>query len=340
MIKIALIGFGVVGQGFVEILQQKGDQLREQDGLDVQVVAVTTRSRGTLFDPAGLDLNALLAIGSGPFDTYPTAADALRDWNALTMIEHSGADVIVELAYSNLDTGLPAIDHVQAAFKAKQHVILANKGPVALALPELTAAAQAAGCQFRYEATVMAGTPSLTLAQEALRGCTIHRARGILNGTTNYILTQMHAGMPYNEALREAQEKGYAEADPTADVEGWDAAGKVLILAAALFNKPLRFDDLTVEGITGITAEAIREAEANGQRWKLIAEVTPDGGRVGPVRLPQSDPLAGISGATNAITLETDLLGDVTVIGPGAGRLETGFAILADLIAIHRQQSS
>jgi homoserine dehydrogenase len=151
------------------------------------------------------------------------------------------------------------------------------------------------------------------------------------------MLTQMEAGLSYAEALAQAQELGYAETDPSGDVEGWDAAGKVLILAKVLFGSSLTMADLDVSGITRINAEDMAAAESAGERYKLIAEATPSGGSVKALRLPLSDPLASVAGATNAITLETDLLGDVTLIGAGAGQLETGSAILTDLLAIQRK---
>ena len=184
----------------------------------------------------------------------------------------------------------------------------------------------------------MAATPSIATGVELLAGCTIHEARGILNGTTNYILTQMESGLSYADALRQAQQLGYAETDPTADVEGWDAAAKVLILMAGLFGQRVAVSDLSVTGITGITQADIEDAKKSGERYKLIASATATGGSVQPMRLPLSDPLAHVGGATNAITFSTDLMGNITLIGAGAGKLETGYALLADLLAIHRAQ--
>ena len=185
----------------------------------------------------------------------------------------------------------------------------------------------------------MAGTPALRLALQNLSGCAITAVRGILNGTTNYILVQMEQGMSYNAALKQAQTLGYAETDPTADVEGWDSAGKAIILAAALFGKQLHLHELTVKGIVDLKDYDIETARAAGERWKLLATVTPDGGRIEPVRLSHDNPLAGVGGATNAITLTTDLLGNVTLIGPGAGRVQTGFALLGDIIDICQHYS-
>jgi homoserine dehydrogenase len=205
---------------------------------------------------------------------------------------------------------------------------------VAVAYNKLQAAAKAAGKQLRFEATVMGGTPLIRLGMEALAGCEITGARGILNGTTNYMLTQMDGGMTYADALAEAQALGYAEADPTADVDGWDAASKAIILAAALFGAKLSFDDMDVRGISQITPEEIAAAREAGERWKLIAEVTPQGASVTPQRISLSHPLAGVSGGTNAVTYSTDLLGDVTLIGAGAGGVQTGFGVFSDLLQI------
>ncbi|MEO0561982.1 MAG: homoserine dehydrogenase [Chloroflexota bacterium] len=336
--KIALIGFGTVGQGFVEILRDKGAALRRSDNFGVQIVSVATRTRGALSHPEGLDPVMLLdAIADGgTLNDYPDQQGLIREWGAMDMVTQSNAEVVVEMTASDLDTAMPALEYTQAALRARKHVILANKGPVAIAFQPLQELAAANGVQLRYEATVMAGTPSLQLALDALKGNTITRARGILNGTTNYILTQMESGTSYEDALTDAQTKGYAESDPSADVDGWDAAGKVLILANALFGVQLELKAMDVTGISGLTSDDIAAASAVGERYRLIAEATPDGGSVKPVRLPLSDPLAGVSGATNAVTYSTDLMGDVTLVGAGAGRTETGFAILADLLAIHR----
>jgi homoserine dehydrogenase len=187
----------------------------------------------------------------------------------------------------------------------------------------------------------MSGTPALRLARTALVGCTITEVRGILNGTTNFILTAMENGATYAAALAEAQRLGYAEANPAGDVEGFDAAGKLVIIAKTILGTPIDMDDVARTGITGLKPADINSARATGERWKLIARArrAKKGlvASVKPERLPLSDPLANVGGVTNAITYETDLLGPVTLIGAGAGRRETGFAILSDLLELARQ---
>ena len=334
-VRLALIGFGNVGQGLAQILHERADDYAEKFGLRFSIVAVNDLLRGCAYDPDGLDLSALLQASD--FSALPGGASG---WDALSTITRSKADVLVELSFTNLQTGEPAISHVRAALESGKHVVTSNKGPVALQYAGLSELAHSHNLQIGVEGTVMSGTPALHLGLELLAGAGISRVQGILNGTTNYILTQMEAGASYADALAEAQSKGYAEADPTGDVEGFDAAGKVAILSALLMNTPLRLEQIDRTGISGITGADVAQAKSKGQRWKLIGslEKRPDGiiASVKPVCLPLEHPLANVNGATNAITFSTDLLGDVTLIGPGAGRLATGYAIICDLLGIYR----
>jgi homoserine dehydrogenase len=330
-----LIGSGAVGQGLLEILRSKADELQQEYGFTARVVAVVTKSRGALYHPQGLDIAQIIAaLKAGGLAHYQATAE--RDWDALRLARDGQFDVLIEASPTDLQTGQPALDIVRAALTNGKDVVLANKGPVAVAYAELRALAAANQRHLRFEGTVMGGTPSIRLALQALAGCRITQVRGIVNGTTNYILTQMESGQAYDTALAQAQALGYAETDPSGDVDGWDAAGKAAILSALIFNKRLDVAQMSVQGISGITAASVAEAAAQQQRWKLIATITPDGGSVQPVRLPISNPLAGVSGITNAITYTTDLLGDVTLIGPGAGGVQTGFALLSDLLDIQR----
>ena len=193
---------------------------------------------------------------------------------------------------------------------------------------------------YKIEGTVMSGTPVFNTAVNSLAGCSISKIKGILNGTTNYILTHMEQGKTYEEVLIKAQELGYAEADPTGDVEGWDALAKIIILANVLMGENLTIDDVEREGINQIMIQDIEQAKRENTRYKLIGEIEKVNNginaKVTPQKLPFTDPLANIMGATNAITFETDLLGPITIIGAGAGKTETGFSILADMLEINR----
>ncbi len=325
--KLALIGFGNVGQGLASILRDKGADY------GLQVVAVVTGSRGVLYHPDGLDVVALLdTIAMGSLVNYPYQEGLIDDWDAARIVTESNADVIVEASPTNLETGQPALDRCFAAIDVGKHVVLANKGPVAVAYTELMARADQAGVRVLFEGTVMAGTPSIRLATDALEGCEIKEIKGILNGTTNYILDQMERGQSYDDALSQAQELGYAETDPRGDVDGWDAAAKVLILAAVFFNRLMTLEDLDISGISHLTRADIEAARSADRRWKLIASISAEGGQVKAVQLPINDPLAGVGGALNALRYTTDLVGDVTLVGPGAGRIETGYALFSDIL--------
>ena len=333
--KIALIGFGTVGQGLVEILMAKKAELNRRYGYDWSITGVCDNRFGTASDPEGLDPEKLLAeAASGRFTT------GAHDWDVMRFLDECPAHVMVEMTYTNLEDGEPATSFCRRALEKGRHVVTSNKGPAALHYRELLALADENGTRFLIEGTVMSGTPVLNLLDGPLQGCRVDAVRGILNGTTNYILTCMEEGMAYSEALAKAQELGYAEADPTGDVEGYDARAKVTILANVVMGSHLSISQVACQGITGITPGDIESARQQGKRWKLIGAVerTGDGVKaaVKPEMVPLDHPLAGVSGAVNAMTAVTDLLGDVSIVGPGAGRRETGFSILTDLLTLHR----
>ncbi|HEC81717.1 MAG TPA: homoserine dehydrogenase [Thermoplasmatales archaeon] len=339
--KIAFVGFGTVGQGFAEILLEKKELLRERFGLNYKIVAISDMLKGSVYNPGGLDIKKVLDMvkAGKKLDDYPSG---VKGMDALTTIKETDSNVIVEVTYTDVKTGEPALTHVRTALENGKHVISTNKGPPVKAVKELKKLAEKNGVFYGFEGVVLAGTPVFSLLEFCLAGNIIKEVKGIVNGTTNYILTKMEEGMSYEDALKKAQELGYAEADPTGDVEGWDALGKIVILSNVIFNADLRWEDVPKEGITNITLGDVESAKAEGKRWKLIAsaKVNEDGiveAKVGPEKLPLDNPLAGVSGATNALTFVTDELGPVTIVGPGAGRRETGFSLLIDLINLNRR---
>ena len=339
--KLALIGCGGVGQAFLEILRGGRRELQERYGLDVTVVAVSDPVKGSVAHADGLDLQAMQAAlaAEGTLAAYRGQAGVVHGWDSLSTIRESGAEVVVE-ATPTTASGEPATTHCRAALSRGCHVITSNKGPLVHAYTELMELAAARGVHLGIEGTVMSGTPSLRLAREALAGAGICGVRGVLNGTTNYMLTQMEAGQPYAEALAEAQAAGYAEADPTGDVEGFDAAYKLMILSRHVLHMPVELEDIAREGITHLTPAAMAAEKSGGAHWRLVAQLARRGaGYVASVRpevLPAADPLAAVGGVTNAITYETELLGPVTLLGPGAGRRETGYALLRDVLDLAR----
>jgi homoserine dehydrogenase len=338
MQKLAFIGFGVVGQGLAEILVNKREALAKRYGYEYSVVALSDFNKGSAYDANGLDLSKVLALAKdNKISEYPGAKTGL---DALDTITQSNADVIVEATYTDIETGEPAYSHFKAALESGKHIVTTNKGPTALFFRELAALAKSKGVRFLYEGTVLSGTPTLNLNDICLAGTDVSEIRGILNGTTNFILTNMEQGKSYEAALKEAQELGYAEAKPDADVEGWDALAKVVILAKSVMGADVGINDVDRTGITGITLDDIEQAKKEGKRWKLIGKVIRDGNTVRasvkPEKVKLTDPLASVGGATNALTFVTDLMGEVTIVGAGAGKTETGFSLLVDLLNIHR----
>lgn len=343
--KLAFIGFGVVGQGLAEILQDKKEVLKKGEGFDAVIVAISDLMKGSIYHPSGLDIDTAIQVlkETGSLENYPQMSGLITGWDSLKTIRETNADTIIEVSYTDVKTGQPAIDHCKAAFESGKNVVMTNKGPVALAYKELSDIAKKHGVYWGFEGTVMSGTPALRMPIAALAGNDITEIRGILNGTTNYILTKMETeGVSYEDALKEAQELGFAEADPTSDVEGYDARYKIVILSNYVMNAPLTVEEVSCKGITDITLKDIEEAKGEGKRWKLLAIARKEGNRViasiAPEKVFITDPLASISGATNAITYECDLLGTVTLSGAGAGKIETGFSLLIDLITIERER--
>ncbi len=339
MTNIALIGFGAVGQSLAETIRDKHCVLKERYGLDAKIVAISGRSKGSIYNPEGLDLNKLLSVfnETGTVEAYPCGVKGLSSMSTIT---DTNAEVIVEASITNIETGEPSLSYVKAALSNGKHVVTSNKGPAALAYKELQKLASENGVQYRIESTVLCGTPAINYATENLAGHIVTSVKGIINGTTNYILDEMEKGNTYDAALEEAQRLGYAEADPTADVEGWDAIAKIMILGNAVLGGALKVEDVDRKGITGITMKDVEQAHSDGKRIKLIAEAYRDGNevkaKVSPKWLPYSDPLANVNGTLNAITVITDGLGEVTTIGGGAGGLGTAHGLLSDILAIYR----
>ncbi|WP_455140816.1 homoserine dehydrogenase [Candidatus Hodarchaeum mangrovi] len=338
--RICFIGWGVVGQGLTEILLEQKSELKNRYGFQFKVVAIADKVKGSVYDENGLDLAKLLKIvkETGKINDYP---EGIKGWDSIKTITESNANLVVEASWTDINTGEPAISHVKAAIKCYKHVVMTNKGPIALAAKDLLKMAEKNGVQLKFEGTVLSGTPAISLGLNNLAGSKITKIMGIVNGTTNYILSEMEKGLEYETALKQAQQLGYAEADPTADVEGYDALGKVVILSNVILGANITKDQVPCKGITKITSKDIEEAKKEGKRWKLIAgvELKDDGSVeafVKPQKIPLDHPLASVGGPINALTYTTKYLGDITIVGPGAGREATGYALLTDILDIHR----
>ncbi len=337
--NLAIIGFGNVGQGLAEILAQGAATIRKKHGVDIRVVAVCDLTRGSIADPNGLDPKTLLDQINSTGHLGPCAAPA-NGWSAHETIEKSGASVLVELSYTDLKTGEPVLSHITHALESGMDVVTTNKGPAALHFSNVMNLSRRHGRRLGTEGTVMSGTPALSLGAKMLVPAGITRIQGILNGTTNYMLGEMEKGLSYSDALEKAQANGYAEADPTGDVDGYDAAAKIVILANLVMNQSMTMHDVSRIGISELTREDIQSAKERGQRWKLIGTLEYMHGRIfvslKPTLLDTSHSLYGIDGSYNVITFGTELLGNITLVGPGAGRMETGYAIISDILAFGR----
>ncbi len=340
--RIGIIGLGNVGRGVLQILYNKQNIFQSRYNFEYEVVAIAGHSKGSIIDKNGIDIKRLLDVLSRD-DNIKRYSEKVEDIETMEIIRNTNADIIVECTPTNIRTGEPGLSHIRTALDLKKHVVTTNKGPIALAYRELLELARKRNVQLRFEGTVLSGTPAISVAMNDLAGCDIEEIEGILNGTTNYILTRMEQGMSYDNALKEAQRRGYAEADPKADVEGWDAAVKGVILANVVMNSSISLDDVDLRGITDITKEDVMDAVANNERIKLIVSVKRQNDsviiRVAPHRIPITHPFASVINDTNAIRFKTDHLGDVVVIGPGAGPIGTGQAVLTDILAIHHSSN-
>lgn len=319
--KIALIGLGAVGRGVAEMITKK------DLGLTITGLA---DSKSGVMDSQGLDIPALLA--------HKKKQGYCGDPNLSTLdiINKADYDTLVEVTPTNALSGEPAIGYIKAALARKKHVVTSNKGPIALANKELRAIAGKNSVALRYEATVAGAIPIMHTLEQGLAGNDILALYGVLNGTCNYILTRMaDEGLTYEQALMEAREMGYAEADPTYDVKGIDAAIKLVILANTIWGNGVALKDVDCTGIDLLTPDALRLAEADGCTIRLIAEAIPRKHilRVSPRIIEKSHPLV-VNGTLNALTLETDMAKEITLIGRGAGSIETASAIIGDLLYI------
>ena len=330
--RIIIMGFGSVGQGIAQSIALKKAMIKDKYGVQLKVVAAADSSSSAI-NQDGLDEMLLIHSknSEGNLTTYPNDGTDVSGLDVLDAVEY---DLLMEATPTNISTAEPALSLTLKAFDQGKDVVTSNKGHLALKFKEVTETAKDKGVEFKYEASVGGAMPIINFTRETLASCGIKSIVGILNGTTNYILSRMTSeGSPYDITLKESQELGIAETDPTQDVEGIDAACKTVILANSLLGIDATYDDVIVEGISNITSEAIDLARKDGYLIKLIAEVTPDTLKVSP-RLVKKGSSYDVSGNLNMATIKTDLAGDITVMGLGAGSLETASAMLTDVISI------
>ncbi len=317
------------------MLLNREQELRDRHGISFRVTGIATRRLGWIADPDGLDParvgQTLLSDKGRESDQKPAN---VRDWLAAAQ-----ADVLFEATALNVETGQPAVDHIRAALRHGAHAITANKGPIVHAYRELRDLAAAKGKRFLFESTVMDGVPIFSLFHK-LPAIHLQGFHGILNSTTNVILSEMENGLSFDESLKKAQVLGIAETDATHDIDGWDAAVKTAALITVLMDVPVRLEEIAREGIRGLSGEAVRAARKEGRPYKLIcrAKKTASGvaATVRPEQVPLTDPMAQIAGTSNYIYFETDIFPGLAITEENPGLYATAYGMLADFVRVVR----
>jgi len=334
-----MVGVGNVGRSFLKLMMDKKRTLSDRYGLQLALVAAADSS-GAALAADGLDPAALLALKAKGQGAARLNSGGMPGMTPREMIRQTGADLLLEVSPTNLVDGQPGLGAIEEALKLGMHIVTANKGPLVLAYPRLMALARQKGRQLRHSAAVAGACPTVNIGQRDLAGCDISQIEGIFNTTTNYILCQMtDKGKSFAEALAEAQANGVAEADPSLDIDGWDAANKLVILANSVLGVPATLKDVQVTGIRNLKMETLQEARARGAAIKLLAVATKtDGGyrlSVKPTELPLSYPLARLTAWEMGIIYYTDIQGTMRAVVDEQGTIPTAAAMLRDLINIY-----
>ena len=341
---LVLVGFGNVGRRFARLIEERRDWLALDYDLECRIVGIATKRHGAVFRESGVDAVGLAVQMEAGHAIPANGAEAADGLDVIKRLSAGDAPlkILVETTTLDIKAGQPAIDHVRAALQSGCHAVTANKGPAAFAFEELSALAADRDRSFLFEGAVMDGVPIFNLVRETLPAVQITGLRGVVNSTTNHILSALEDGEGFDAALQRMQAAGIAEADPSLDVDGWDAAAKISALANVLMRA--RTTPLAVEreGIGPSIARQAMAAKARGARVRLVASArtTPEGvvTAVRPVELPDTDLLAGLRGMANALVLTTDLLGDIAICQLGGNLTQTAYALLSDLVTIRRRQ--
>ena len=332
-LRVLMVGFGNVAQRMAAMLTKERHLFPGLEELHLEPVAIFTRQRGALVDTAGIDLGGALKElrCNGYF-----APASMSVMEALKTLDY---DVLVELStLSIVEKGQPAISHVRAALDRGKHVVTANKGPAAFAYRELDNLARKNNVHFLFESAVMDGAPVFNLQRNALRGCRVTGISGILNTTTNFVISRIEQGESMASAVKTAQELGFAEADPSLDIEGWDAAAKIAILANVFLDAGITPLQVERRGIGELTAAAVQKTAAAGRRWKLICRAEFENGKawakVGLEEIPMDHFFAVVGGKGAALRVETDMMGPLWIIQENPGLNDTAAGVLQDLLTV------
>jgi homoserine dehydrogenase len=333
--NLALLGFGNVGQALAKLLLDKQEELASNYNITFSITGIATGSHGTALDPGGIHIEHALTLIQDGISLDDISMDEIPP-GALDFIRRCEAHILFENTPVNYFNGQPAIDHLGLALNQGMHAITANKGPVVHAHQQLTELATAKNRKFFFESTVMDGAPIFSLFRDALPGAQLLSFKGILNSTTNLILTRMEGGEDFDQAIAYAQKIGIAETDPSGDVDGWDAAIKVAALVTVLMGAPLKPSDVERTGIGELQTLDIQRAREQGKRWKLVCSARREGedvqAVVEPQMVPPDSPLFLVDGTTSIVQFETDVLGSLSVMETDPGPHTTAYGLLADFI--------
>ena len=341
--NLALIGFGNVARALARLLLRKQDLLQSQYDITFTFTGISTGRHGFAVNPNGLDINKALELVESGKSITPLSTFQVD--NSLAVIKDSGADVMFENSPVNHETGQPALNHIRTALELGMHAITANKGPVVHGYRELTALAKSKGKTFAFESTVLGGSPVFSVFRETFPLAELSSFKGILNATTNIILSRMENGESYEDAVKYCQSVGVAETDPTNDVDGWDAAIKVAALITVLMDTPFTPQQVNPIGIRASTTEMIAKAKADGKRYKLVCSAEKVGdqiqARVAPELVDASSPLYGMMNSSTGVTFRTDVLPDYSIVvsereGMAGGPIETAYGLFADFVNLSR----
>jgi homoserine dehydrogenase len=337
--RLSFIGFGNVARALVRLLERKRDLLKDTYDITYSVTGIATGRHDFAVNPDGLDVDKALELVESGQSIFSLSSFPVH--NSIDVIQHSSADVMFENSPVNTQTGQPALDHIRLALNSGQHAITANKGPVVHGYRQLMELAKSNGKRFAFESTVLGGAPVFSVFREAFPMAELSAFRGILNATTNIILSRMENGESYEDAVKYCQSIGVAETDPTNDVDGWDAAIKVAALVTVLMDTPFTPQQVNPTGIRGITSDMIANAKAEGKRYKLVCSAEKVGdtvtASVAPQLVDSSSPLYGMMGSSTGLTLRTDVILDYSITlsekpGMQGGPVETAYGLFADFV--------
>lgn len=336
-IKIAILGFGNVGQAFVKLLMEKHKEIFENLSCDVKVVAISTKSKGSLVNEGGIDIVKAVE-DMEKFHKFDEKSKDFSNLDSMQIARQVEYDVLIELTPLQIFSGQPAIDHITNALNRKKHAISANKGPIAWAYEFLRELAENQKVLFYYETTVMDGTPVFNLVNETLKFCRVTEVKGILNSTTNFVLEELAKGKAYEDVMIEGKERGFVESDPSMDIEGWDAAAKTAALLNVLMHANITPYEIERKGIEDITYEDIKRAEANGNVIKLVCYGGYENGkligRVSPEEIAIGTLFPSVIGTSSVISITTDLMGTISIVEHDPEITQTAYGVFSDLIRV------